>query len=92
MKLMKWNEKSKGLGDTIKKITSASKLDKLAEKIAEVAGAEDCGCDKRQEKLNQMFPYSYKGTPGSNDGVTIFESEERKARREKLQSKFRKRI
>ena len=92
MKLMKWNEKSKGLGDTINKITSATKLDKLAEKIAEVAGAEDCGCDKRQEKLNQMFPYSYKGTPGSNDGVTIFESEERKARREKLQSKFRKRI
>ena len=57
MKLMKWNEESKGLGDTIKKITSATKLDKLAEKIAEVAGAEGCGCDKRQHKLNQMFPY-----------------------------------
>ena len=55
---MKWNDKSKGLGDTIKKITSATKLDKLAEKIAEVAGAEDCGCDKRQHKLNQMFPYN----------------------------------
>ena len=42
---MKWNEQSKGLGDTIKKITLATKLDKLAEKIAEVAGADDCGCD-----------------------------------------------
>ena len=49
--------KSEGLGDTIAKITSATKLDKLAEKIAEVAGAEDCGCKARQSKLNQMFPY-----------------------------------
>ena len=49
--------KSQGLGDTIAKITSATKLDKLAEKIAEVAGAEDCGCKSRQSKLNTMFPY-----------------------------------
>lgn len=49
--------KSEGLGDTIAKITSATKLDKLAEKIAEVAGADDCGCKARQKKLNDMFPY-----------------------------------
>ena len=49
--------KSEGLGDTIAKITSATKLDKLAEKIAEVAGAEDCGCNGRREALNKMFPY-----------------------------------
>ena len=42
---MKWNEESKGLGDT------------MAEKIAEVMGAKDCGCDDRQRKLNKMFPY-----------------------------------
>ena len=36
--------KSQGLGDTIAKITSATKLDKLAESIAEAVGAEDCGC------------------------------------------------
>lgn len=54
--------KSEGLGDTIAKITSATKLDKLAEKIAEVAGADDCGCKQRQEKLNKMFPYvNHKG-------------------------------
>ena len=87
---MKWSEESKGLGDTIKKITSATKLDKLAEKIAEVAGAEDCGCDKRQEKLNQMFPYSVRGNT-VDDGVTVVESEERKARRQRIKSKFRKR-
>ena len=45
---MKWNEESKGLGDTIKKVTSATKLDRMAEKIAEVMGAKDCGCDDRQ--------------------------------------------
>jgi hypothetical protein len=50
--------KSEGLGDTIAKITSAARLDKLAEKIAEIAGAEDCGCKKRQAKLNKMFPYT----------------------------------
>lgn len=53
---MNGNE-SKGLGDTIAKITSATKLDKLAEAIAQAAGAEDCGCKSRQEKLNQLFPY-----------------------------------
>ena len=52
------NCQSRGVGDTIAKITSATKLDKLAEKIAEVAGADDCGCQARREKLNQMFPYS----------------------------------
>ena len=51
------SKKSKGLGDTIKKITSATKIDKLAKKIAKAVGKDDCGCDKRQEKLNKMFPY-----------------------------------
>lgn len=53
---MNGNE-SKGLGDTIAKITSATKLDKLAEAIAKAAGADDCGCKARQEKLNNLFPY-----------------------------------
>ena len=48
--------KSKGLGDDIKKITAATRLDKLAERIAELTTG-DCGCNKRQEKLNKMFPY-----------------------------------
>jgi hypothetical protein len=50
-------EESRGLGDTIAKITHATGLDKVAEKIAEVVGVEDCGCGKRQETLNEMFPY-----------------------------------
>ena len=49
--------RSKGLGDTIKKVTSATKLDILAEKIAKKLGKEDCGCNKRQDYLNAKFPY-----------------------------------
>ena len=45
--------RSKGLGDDIKQITSAVALDKLSEKIAEIIGAKSCGCDTRQEQLNQ---------------------------------------
>jgi len=52
------NEKSKGLGDSIAKVTAAAKLDVLAEKIANKLGKEDCGCSKRQEKLNKIFPYN----------------------------------
>ena len=48
--------KSRGLGDDIKKITSITKVDKLAERIAELTTG-DCGCNKRQDKLNKMFPY-----------------------------------
>ena len=49
--------KSKGLGDTIKKITSATKIDKLAKKIANAVGKDDCGCDERQEILNDLVPF-----------------------------------
>jgi hypothetical protein len=45
--------KSKGLGDDIKKITSITKLDKIAESIAKSLGKADCGCSKRQDKLNK---------------------------------------
>ena len=51
--------KSRGLGDDIKKITSATRLDQLAKKIAQILD-EDCGCDDRQDKLNKMFPYNRK--------------------------------
>ena len=43
---------SKGLGDDIKKITSATGLDKLAKQIAQILN-EDCGCDDPQEWLNE---------------------------------------
>lgn len=44
----KSDDKSKGLGDTIKKVT-----DKM--------GIKPCGgCKKRQDQLNKLFPYKEK--------------------------------
>lgn len=59
------NEQSKGLGDTIAKITHATGLDVVAEKVAKAVGKEDCGCNKRREKLNELFPY--KNQEGSTE-------------------------
>ena len=44
---------SKGVGDTVAKITKATGVDKLVKFIA----GEDCGCDERQVKLNKLFTY-----------------------------------
>lgn len=49
---------SEGLGDTVAKVTNALGIDKLAERVAQLAGKEDCGCKKRREKLNELFPYN----------------------------------
>lgn len=45
--------KSKGLGDTIEKITTATGIKAAVKAVV----GEDCGCDERKEKLNQLFPY-----------------------------------
>ena len=45
--------KSKGLGDTVEKFTKITGIKSLFDRFA----GDDCGCDKRKEKLNQKFPY-----------------------------------
>lgn len=35
----------------------------MAEGVAKAMGRKDCGCKKRQEKLNQMFPYNNGSEP-----------------------------
>ena len=45
---------SKGLGDTVAKITKATGIDKLVKFVA----GEDCGCEERKQKLNELFPYT----------------------------------
>ena len=49
---MDQNTPSRGLGDDIKKITSSTGLDQIAKRIAQILN-EDCGCDDRQEWLNE---------------------------------------
>jgi len=51
---------SEGLGDTIAKITHAIGIDKVAEGVARAVGREDCGCNRRRETLNKLFPYQTK--------------------------------
>ena len=48
--------KSKGLGDSIEKVTKATGIKKATDWIFDKLG-KDCGCDARKEKLNKMFPY-----------------------------------
>ena len=43
---------SKGLGDDIEKITEATGIKKAVKWLL----GEDCGCDQRKEKLNELFP------------------------------------
>ena len=51
--------KSKGLGDTVEKITTATGIKQLTEyTFQKVTGKKDgCGCNKRKAWLNQMFTY-----------------------------------
>jgi glycerol dehydrogenase-like iron-containing ADH family enzyme len=51
------NKPSKGLGDTIAKITNATGIDKVVKTVTNSLGIEDCGCKARQEALNELFPY-----------------------------------
>jgi hypothetical protein len=53
---MKLTEKSRGLGDTVQKITTVTGIRKVVETVAKATG-KDCGCNKRKEALNRAFPY-----------------------------------
>ena len=48
---------SKGLGDSIEKFTKATGIKSLVELSMGAVGKKDCGCNKRKDKLNKMFPY-----------------------------------
>jgi hypothetical protein len=52
--------KSKGLGDTIEKITTATGIKKVVETVTKAMGKEDCGCGARKDTLNRIFPYNNK--------------------------------
>ena len=49
--------KAKGLGDTIEAITEATGIKSVVEVFSKATGL-DCGCDKRKETLNKLFPYN----------------------------------
>ena len=51
------NNKSKGLGDSIEKFTKATGIKKVVDTVAKTV-KKDCGCGKRQDTLNRLFPYN----------------------------------
>ena len=55
--LRSYTRKSRGLGDTIQKLTKATGLQAATRLGAKLLGKKDCGCNKRQEILNNKFPY-----------------------------------
>ena len=61
-------KKSKGLGDSIEKALKATGIDKVAKKVL----GDDCGCEKRKESLNKMFPYN-KVRQFTEDEMKIYE-------------------
>lgn len=52
--LEKYENQSDGVGDTVEKITEKTGIKKLVKMVV----GDDCGCDERKEKLNEIFPYN----------------------------------
>ena len=48
--------KSQGLGDTVEKITKATGIKSLVEKVSEGLNIP-CGCQHRKEQLNKLVSY-----------------------------------
>ena len=53
--------KSKGLGDSIEKFTTATGIKKVVDKVPKATG-KDCGCNARKDALNKNFSYNPKGS------------------------------
>jgi|TARA_R110002167_G_C12592040_1_gene644316 hypothetical protein len=61
--------KSKGLGDSIERITKATGIKAVVDKVSELTGI-DCKCEERKEALNKLYPYSRQFT---EDEMKIYE-------------------
>ena len=45
--------RSRGFGDTVEKFTKATGIKRVVDTVTK----GDCGCNKRRDSLNRMFPY-----------------------------------
>ena len=52
---------SEGLGDTLQKVFSQFGL--TEENIQQALGIRSCGCNKRRQFLNRIFPYRKRSDP-----------------------------
>jgi hypothetical protein len=51
--------KSRGLGDTIEKFTTATGVKTIVDRVSDGLNIP-CGCSARRDRLNEMFPYNNK--------------------------------
>lgn len=66
---------SKGLGDTIEKVTEATGIKKAVDWFSDKTGI-DCGCEERKAKLNKLVPYNVSCMEKTDyDNWTKFRSE-----------------
>ena len=47
---------SRGLGDIIEKITTATGIKKVVDTVSKILD-KPCGCQDKKNKLNKVFPY-----------------------------------
>lgn len=59
--------KSTGLGDTVEKVLRKTGVSKIAKAVL----GDDCGCENRQEILNDLFPYGKYNAPTDEELDTI---------------------
>jgi hypothetical protein len=60
MRIFRIDEDSRGLGDTIEKITQKTGIKTVTEFLANKLGVDDCGCEARKNALNELVPYKKK--------------------------------
>ena len=74
----KYEKQSDGVGDTVEKITKATGIKAAVDGVFDALG-KDCGCDKRKEALNKMFPYNKPNclTQDEHSYLTDFYAQER---------------
>ena len=46
----------KGLGDAVEKVTKATGVKYVVDKVSKATG-KDCGCARRRDSLNRQFPF-----------------------------------
>jgi hypothetical protein len=63
------SKKNKGLGDSIENVLKATGIDKVAKKVL----GDDCGCEERKKRLNQMFPNWKNIRQFTQDEIKIYE-------------------
>ncbi len=57
-----------GLGDAIEAVTKVTGIKAVTETVSKAVG-KDCGCGKRKDKLNKLFPFNQAQTDGPEPGA-----------------------